>query len=379
MHYSNYQPFPIPPLPAPPAPDVIGDVLHASPAPKSPPPTSGWPLPQSPPLYPPLRPRSGTATSDRSTRLGSTIDTPKHASSFAPLPSDINKDQSDARAEDDSSGQAEARSNRKIADLEITNRSLMSINMMLEATKVRQAKEIRDLRRRLRETRLVLPPRAFAALRSSDASSVAPDVDVAGAGAENDGEDDEDSDVAEGEVDQIYDRVSGMIERMLGHAKEAVERAEKREEVREGMVKVLSAAEVAGEVYHDAVEDDNKDDPETDFEDEGTSFNTGRESVDGGAEKMGTEASDQETEESDNGSEAEVEDLIEGGRESFVSAQSHLSLITDLGPHPGTEGSPTTLPSSTPGRSLPSLPLLTITAGTPIQSTRPTFPPPIST
>ena len=41
----------------------------------------------------------------------------------------------------------------QIEDLEITNRSLMVINASLEAAKHRQAKEIRDLRRRLRESR----------------------------------------------------------------------------------------------------------------------------------------------------------------------------------------------------------------------------------
>ena len=55
----------------------------------------------------------------------------------------------------------------QIADLEITNRSLLSINSTLEATKHRQAKEIRELRRKLRESRLVLPPSAFKAVKSS--------------------------------------------------------------------------------------------------------------------------------------------------------------------------------------------------------------------
>ncbi len=55
----------------------------------------------------------------------------------------------------------------QIADLEITNRSLLAINTTLEQTKHRQAKELRELRRKLRESRLILPPRAFRAVKSS--------------------------------------------------------------------------------------------------------------------------------------------------------------------------------------------------------------------
>lgn len=46
---------------------------------------------------------------------------------------------------------AQLRVERKIADLEITNKSLLAINSGLEVTKHRQAREIRDLKRRLRE------------------------------------------------------------------------------------------------------------------------------------------------------------------------------------------------------------------------------------
>ncbi|KIY50410.1 hypothetical protein FISHEDRAFT_57262 [Fistulina hepatica ATCC 64428] len=59
---------------------------------------------------------------------------------------------------------AEAKVNRKIADLEITNQSLMAINASLETTRFQQAKELRDLRRKLRESRLMLPPRAYRVL-----------------------------------------------------------------------------------------------------------------------------------------------------------------------------------------------------------------------
>jgi len=54
-----------------------------------------------------------------------------------------------------------------MADLEITNRSLLAINASLEKTKARQAQEIRELRRKLRETRLMLPPLTYRAVKSS--------------------------------------------------------------------------------------------------------------------------------------------------------------------------------------------------------------------
>lgn len=128
---------------------------------------------------------------------------------------------------------AEAKSIRKIADLEITNRSLLSINASLEATKHRQAKEIRELRRKLRESRLILPPRAYRAVKSSlEPNEVADD--------EDDGEDDEEDDgdaVEDG--DEIYKRIKAVLEGLLANGKRALERS-----TTEGGAKVLSAEEV---------------------------------------------------------------------------------------------------------------------------------------
>ena len=125
----------------------------------------------------------------------------------------------------------------KIEDLEITNRSLLAINATLEATKHRQANEIRDLRRKLRESRLVLPPREFRAIKSS----LGPE-DVA---------DDEDTDEDEGdeggdgsEHDATFTRVKGILEGLLESGRRAL-RAEPRDFERQGGgVKVLSAEEV---------------------------------------------------------------------------------------------------------------------------------------
>lgn len=114
MHFSSYQPFPIPSLPAPPAPDAISDVLHHSPPPKSPPlAQTHLSAPKSPPLaslFAQVRPRSGTSGSSTSDKPGSTMDTPRDVATFAPLPSE----ESLSRGEDYPSEQAEARSNRKV-------------------------------------------------------------------------------------------------------------------------------------------------------------------------------------------------------------------------------------------------------------------------
>lgn len=152
---------------------------------------------------------------------------------------------------------AEAKSNRKVsttnlslykcmrtlqsqmADLEITNRSLLSINSSLEATKNKQAKEIRELRRKLRETRLILPPRAYREYKSS----MDPEEDA----IVDEGEDEEDSEVedaAEGNGDEIYKRVKLMLEGLISSGKKALEtRVEDFVETK-GVAKVLTAEEV---------------------------------------------------------------------------------------------------------------------------------------
>jgi len=125
----------------------------------------------------------------------------------------------------------EARHNRKIADLEITNKSLLAINAMLEATKTRQAREIRDLRRRLRESRLILPPRAFKEITKNESEGGDDDV----------GSSDEPStDEEEEEDDPMFERVKSMVENMVHSARKAIE---EKVEMRSGPT-VLSAAEV---------------------------------------------------------------------------------------------------------------------------------------
>lgn len=127
---------------------------------------------------------------------------------------------------------AEAKTNRKIADLEITNRSLLAINASLETTKNRQAKEIRDLRRRLRESRLILPPRTYEAVKSSFPNDGDDDPD----------DDDDDSEDIEGLEDASFERVKHLVDTLIQSGKRALE--SKPEEFRNNSAKVLNADEV---------------------------------------------------------------------------------------------------------------------------------------
>lgn len=111
----------------------------------------------------------------------------------------------------------------------------MGINSILEATKVRQAREIRDLRRKLRESQLVLPPRTFKELQTTHKD---PDGDGDRSdppGAESSEED--------GEIeDPVFNKLKLMIEGMVIRGLHAVE---SKHEVQGGSgVKVLSAAEL---------------------------------------------------------------------------------------------------------------------------------------
>jgi hypothetical protein len=124
----------------------------------------------------------------------------------------------------------------QIEDLEITNRSLLAINATLEATKHRQTTEIRELRRKLRESRLMLPPREFRAIKSSlGPEDMADDEDI-------DEDNDNDEDIEE--HDETYRRIRGLLEGLLDSGRRAL-RAEPQDLAKQGSgVKVLSAEEV---------------------------------------------------------------------------------------------------------------------------------------
>ncbi|KAI0720066.1 hypothetical protein C8T65DRAFT_24450 [Cerioporus squamosus] len=164
--------------------------------------------------------------------------------------SDLESDEFDADAHHDSNDgddeerkiKAAAKSNRKIADLEITNRSLLAINTTLEATKHRQAKEIRDLRRKLRESRLILPPPAYRAVKSSltyDDTAEEDDED------DEDDEEEDDKELLEGKADKAYQRVKVIIEGLLESGRRALEsKPEDFVGSGKGGAKVLTAEEV---------------------------------------------------------------------------------------------------------------------------------------
>jgi len=114
--------------------------------------------------------------------------------------------------------------------LEITNKSLLAINASLETTKNRQSKEIRDLKRKLRESRLILPPRAFRAVESL-------------AREEEGGDDDDSEEGDDGTGDEVYARVKDMLERLVESGKKALARTS--EDFRQSLpTKVLNADEI---------------------------------------------------------------------------------------------------------------------------------------
>lgn len=109
----------------------------------------------------------------------------------------------------------EARVHRKLLDLEITNKSLMAINSALEVTKLKQAKEIRELKRRLRDGR-GLP--AVAGPRESAGSTVFSDE-----GDLTESEDDDDLLVKEDpELEAAHQRCKDLVDHMVEQARKAI-------------------------------------------------------------------------------------------------------------------------------------------------------------
>jgi hypothetical protein len=138
--------------------------------------------------------------------------------------------------------------------LEITNRSLLAINASLEKTKDRQAKEIRELKRKLRESRLILPPRAYRAVKSSlDPEEAGDDEEDIESSDDNDDDDDDDDDdesvtgngtARKGSSDETYGRIKLLINNLLKSGMQALEDTKENHiEIKSG-TKVLTAEEV---------------------------------------------------------------------------------------------------------------------------------------
>jgi hypothetical protein len=138
--------------------------------------------------------------------------------------------------------------------LEITNRSLLAINASLEKTKDRQAKEIRELKRKLRESRLILPPRAYRAVKSSlDPEEIGDDEeDIESSSSDDDNDEDEDDDesvtgngtVRKGTSDEAYGRIKLLITNLLEIGKRALEDTKENHMETKSGTKVLTAEEV---------------------------------------------------------------------------------------------------------------------------------------
>jgi hypothetical protein len=131
----------------------------------------------------------------------------------------------------------------------------MAINATLEAAKHRQAKEIRELRRKLRESRLVLPPKAYR-LVVSDASLG--DLD------DDDDDDDEETDEAgtlnmENIDDEGFKRCRDLLDSLLDNGRQALTaKPEDFESAPKSATKVLHAEELRSEADPD--ERDRQDD-----------------------------------------------------------------------------------------------------------------------
>ncbi|CAE6465056.1 unnamed protein product [Rhizoctonia solani] len=131
----------------------------------------------------------------------------------------------------------EARSNRKIADLEISNKSLLAINATLEATKSQQAKELRDLRRKLRESRLALPHSAYLALEKTDPLEAKDSF-------EEEDDEEEENDVTQTQADETFNRVRSMLDRLMKDAKDALEAKPTIPEYKDEMKKPIRVLDV---------------------------------------------------------------------------------------------------------------------------------------
>ncbi|KAJ3772411.1 hypothetical protein FB446DRAFT_736610 [Lentinula raphanica] len=172
--------------------------------------------------------------------LRSTLDSLVQISESALSPRDdlLSPTDDDDNQSEDKKARNEAKVNRKIADLEITNRSLLAINSTLEATKHRQAKEIRELRRKLRESRLILPPRTYRAVTSKDTEALHLLED------DEDDDDEEDNEEDVGGEDQAYLRIRMRLDEMIQSGQKALLTNPTDFAEMKGSAKVLSEEEV---------------------------------------------------------------------------------------------------------------------------------------
>lgn len=127
---------------------------------------------------------------------------------------------------------------------------MLAINLSLESAKHRQAKEIGDLRRKLRESRLSLPPRAYRAIIAQVSSEEEEDVDEEEASSlvsdNPDVSKTTTADASRGKADEAYSRCCVLLETLLADAKHAltITPADLVPPEGRGSAKVLSPEEV---------------------------------------------------------------------------------------------------------------------------------------
>lgn len=126
----------------------------------------------------------------------------------------------------------------QIADLEISNSSLLAINRSLEGTKAKQRSEITKLRRMLRETRIA-PPLASTPFASPPHALRSSDDEGATSGG---GEDEFEEAMDDPALERRWDRLVSLVSAMRKRGEECV--AMGKEETRPGVQRVLGWLEV---------------------------------------------------------------------------------------------------------------------------------------
>ena len=114
----------------------------------------------------------------------------------------------------------DAKHERKLLDLEISNKSLLAINAALESTKVKQAKELRELRQQVMRERMEAPDESLSSMDTTLGKLLDPSklqekhalaADVVRAFM-----------VQEEELDVLHARCTGAIDTLLHEARAAL-------------------------------------------------------------------------------------------------------------------------------------------------------------
>ncbi|WVW81681.1 hypothetical protein I302_103676 [Kwoniella bestiolae CBS 10118] len=136
----------------------------------------------------------------------------------------------------------EAKVNRKIADLEISNASLLAINKTLEATKSKQRTEILKLRRMLRESINGNAIPTFSSLHpSTPLSLLTPTIDTFDEDLDPEGAY-FDEEMADPQLEARWEKIADLVGNMKRRAETAVEVG--KEEIKIGQGRVLGWMEV---------------------------------------------------------------------------------------------------------------------------------------